>query len=90
MAMSCLRADERDKDMVSLYPDRNLSITERGQTMKWPDCINIPCGKEWMDCPWYDPDCCDEGECIMEDAALWEEAYNLEDDTPLYTRGPVY
>lgn len=52
--------------------------------MTKPDIIEIPCGDTWMDCPYYDPDCCDFGECVIEDA-FWEDdyAYN-EDDAPEY------
>jgi len=36
----------------------------------------IPCGNEWMDCEYYDPDICDIGECVLEDAVLWDDNYD--------------
>jgi len=40
----------------------------------------IPCGDAWQDCPYFDPDIClDEGQCILEDAVLWNDDYDQED-----------
>ena len=38
----------------------------------------IPCGDNWMDCPYYDPGVCDLGECVLVDAMLWGNYYDTE------------
>jgi len=49
----------------------------------------ISCGEDWMDCPYFDPDVCLQGDCVIADSLFWEdEGYYNEDDTPEY--GFVY
>lgn len=43
----------------------------------------IPCGEDWLDCCYFDPDVCLQGECVIADSLYWEDDECREDDSHL-------